>query len=47
MEIGNQIKCLRHRRGMTQEEMAQHLGVSAQAVSKWERGVAMPDAEFQ
>lgn len=43
MEIGNQIKSLRQRRGITQEAMAQALGVTAQAVSKWERGVAMPD----
>lgn len=43
MEIGNQIKTLRQRRGITQEDMAQHFGVTAQAVSKWERGVATPD----
>lgn len=43
MEIGNQIKMFRQRRGITQEEMAQHLGVTAQAVSKWERGVVTPD----
>ena len=43
MEIGNQIKALRQRRCITQEEMAQHFGLTAQAVSKWERGVATPD----
>lgn len=43
MEIGNQIKTLRLRRGITQEAMAQHFGVTPQAVSKWERGVATPD----
>ena len=43
MEIGNQIKTLRQRRGITQEAMAQHFGITAQAVSKWERGVATPD----
>ena len=43
MEIGNQIKLLRQRRGITQEEMAQHFGITAQAVSKWERGAATPD----
>ena len=43
MEIGNQIKALRQRRGITQEEMAQHFGVTPQAVSKWERGAATPD----
>ncbi len=43
MEIGNQIKQLRLRRGITQEAMAQHFGLTPQAVSKWERGVATPD----
>ncbi len=43
MEIGNQIKALRQRRGITQEAMAQHFGLTPQAISKWERGVATPD----
>lgn len=43
MEIGNQIKNLRLRRGITQEAMAQHFGITPQAISKWERGVATPD----
>lgn len=43
MEIGNQIKQLRLRKGITQEALAQHLGVTAQAVSKWERNAATPD----
>ncbi len=43
MEIGNQIKSLRQRRGITQEAMAQHLGVTPQAISKWERGITTPD----
>lgn len=43
MEIGNQIRTLRQRRGITQEAMAQHFGITPQAVSKWERGVATPD----
>lgn len=43
MEIGNQIKALRLRRGVTQETLANHLGVTAQAVSKWERNAATPD----
>ena len=43
MEIGNQIKQLRLRRGITQEALALQLNVTAQAVSKWERGIATPD----
>lgn len=46
MEIGNQIKTLRQRRGITQEDLAQHLGVTPQAVSKWERGAGAPDIEM-
>ncbi len=34
MEIGNQIKSLRLRRGISQETLAQHFGIAAQAVSK-------------
>lgn len=45
MEIGNQIKSLRTRRGMTQEALAEQLNVSPQAVSKWERGTALPDIQ--
>ncbi len=43
MEIGNQIKAMRLRRGITQETLAEKLGVTAQAVSKWERGAGAPD----
>lgn len=43
MEIGNQIKLLRQRKGVTQEAMAEHLGLTPQAISKWERDAATPD----
>ena len=43
MEIGNQIRQLRLRRGITQEAMALALGVTPQAVSKWERDITTPD----
>ncbi len=43
MELGNQIKQLRLRRGITQEAMAKHFGITPQAVSKWERGATTPD----
>ena len=45
MEIGTQIKSLRTRRGITQETLAEKLNVSPQAVSKWERGSALPDIQ--
>ncbi|MCL2298987.1 MAG: helix-turn-helix domain-containing protein [Firmicutes bacterium] len=42
-ELGLRIKALRGARGMTQEALAAALGVSPQAVSKWETGVTAPD----
>lgn len=45
MNIGEKISQLRRERGMTQEMLAEQLTVSAQAISKWERGVANPDLE--
>lgn len=41
--IGENIKRLRSERKITQETLASYLGVSCQAVSKWERGDTSPD----
>jgi len=43
MNLSEIIAAYRRKLGLTQEALAQHLGVTAQAVSKWERGVATPD----
>ena len=43
MQIGAQIAALRKARGMTQEQLAAQLGVSAPAVSKWETDSSYPD----
>ncbi len=43
MEIGKKIKALRADMGMTQDKLAQTVGVTPQAVSKWENGTALPD----
>ena len=43
MNIGNKIKELRKQRGVTQEQLADSMGVSFQAVSKWENNIALPD----
>lgn len=44
--IGNKIRTLRKNKSMTQEELAEVLLVSPQAVSKWETGQSMPDIEL-
>ena len=41
--IGERIRYLRHERKLTQEELAEQLNVTSQAVSKWENGSGMPD----
>ena len=41
--IGNRISKYRKEKGMTQEELAGKLGVSSQAVSKWENDASCPD----
>lgn len=43
MQIGEVIRKYRKEKGMTQEEMANRLGVTAPAVNKWENGNSMPD----
>ena len=43
--IGQNIASLRHERQAKQEELANYVGVSAQAVSKWENG-GMPDTDL-
>lgn len=46
MNIGNNIALLRKQKGITQEELANELGVSAQAVSKWENNSSCPDVSL-
>lgn len=43
MNIGSIIKELRQKKKMSQEELAEYLGVSTQAVSRWETSVSYPD----
>ena len=45
-ELGFRIASKRRARGLTQGQVAIHMGVSPQAVSKWERGLACPDLVF-
>lgn len=43
IQLGEKIRTLRKAKNISQEVLAQYLGVSFQAVSKWENGSAMPD----
>ena len=43
--IGLNISTLRKEKGVTQEDLAKYVGISAQAVSKWENG-GVPDIEL-
>jgi transcriptional regulator with XRE-family HTH domain len=45
MVISEMLKEVRENAGLTQEQFAEKLDISRQAVSKWERGLAMPDIE--
>ena len=46
IQIGEVIRTLRLENDVTQEDLANHLGVSTQAVSRWENGACYPDLEF-
>ena len=46
MTLGNRIAQLRRQKGLKQEDMAEALGVSPQAVSKWENDMNCPDISF-
>ena len=45
MTIGERIAEERKKKGMTQEDMAEKLNLSRQAISKWESGSSFPDTE--
>lgn len=44
MQLSDKIISLRKKEGLSQEQLAEQLGVSRQTVSRWELGTAMPDA---
>ena len=43
--LNENLKQLRKSKGLTQEEFALQLGVVRQTISKWEKGMSVPDSE--
>ena len=46
LKIGKFISLSRKKRGLTQAQLAEKFGITDKAVSKWERGIAMPDCSI-
>lgn len=46
VKIGNYLKTVRKNKGLTQEELAEKLGVSRRSVSRWETGANLPDIDL-
>lgn len=46
MTLGEKIASVRKEKGMTQEMLAEQLGVTRQAVARWETGLSVPDADL-
>ena len=46
LKIGQKIKELREKRNITQNKMAEYLGITEQAISRWENGGGYPDMEL-
>ena len=44
--LSENLKHLRKSKGLTQEELALQLGVVRQTISKWEKGLSVPDSEM-
>ena len=45
MDFGEKLKDIRKKEGMSQEQLAEKIGVSRQAITKWETGRGLPDVE--
>jgi transcriptional regulator with XRE-family HTH domain len=43
LNLGENIKKLRAEKGVTQEQLAEHLSITYQSVSKWENNITAPD----
>jgi transcriptional regulator with XRE-family HTH domain len=45
MDLGSRIKEARERQNLSQDELAERMDISRQAISKWETGKSYPDIE--
>ena len=43
--LGSKLSALRRARGLSQEQLAEAIGVSRQAVSKWDQDAAAPESD--
>ena len=46
LKFGENLRALRQNAGITQDRLAEYLGITSQAVSRWESGLCYPDLEF-
>ena len=46
LKIGQFIAECRKQKSLTQMQLAEKLGITDKAISKWERGIAMPDSSI-
>ena len=45
IKIGKYLQELRKEKGLTQEQLAEHVGVARRTISRWETGSNMPDLD--
>lgn len=46
INLKDKLRALRQQKNVTQEALANHLGITPQSVGKWERGICLPDASL-
>ena len=46
IKIGKYLQELRKEKGLTQEQLAEHVGVARRTISRWETGSSMPDLDI-
>lgn len=44
--IADRIKQLREQKGLTQSELAKHLGITRSSVNAWEMGISVPSTQY-